>query len=241
MTGLAHSPVHAAYALRRSPALTCCVRAACLSLSGKAQVDFMTANVTLDDCVLVHLWDMELNMSRCRQSTADRGASRPVETVLNVLDLDGIGTQTYGLLPYLKAIARIDEDNYPETLGATLVLNAPWIFGALWKIIKGFLDPVVAAKVIVLDGDWKKTLLDTYIDADALPAEYGGKCNCAGGCIPMYKAEDIKASCVLHRSSDVFASPLPRADRATSPSPSLSVTACPCTCTESTSLRRGST
>lgn len=39
------------------------------------------------------------------------------------------------------------EANYPESLGAVLVHKAPWVFQGIWKIIRGWLDPVVAAKV----------------------------------------------------------------------------------------------
>jgi hypothetical protein len=39
------------------------------------------------------------------------------------------------------------EANYPESLGVVLVHKAPWVFQGIWKIIKGWLDPVVASKV----------------------------------------------------------------------------------------------
>lgn len=39
------------------------------------------------------------------------------------------------------------EANYPECLGSVLVHKAPWLFQGIWKIIRGWLDPVVASKV----------------------------------------------------------------------------------------------
>ena len=36
---------------------------------------------------------------------------------------------------------------YPERLCKTYVINAPMIFTGMWRIIKSFLDPVVASKV----------------------------------------------------------------------------------------------
>lgn len=39
------------------------------------------------------------------------------------------------------------EANYPESLGSVLIYKAPWIFQGIWKIIRGWLDPVVASKV----------------------------------------------------------------------------------------------
>lgn len=47
----------------------------------------------------------------------------------------------------VKFMIKIFEANYPESLGAVLVHKAPWLFQGIWKIIRGWLDPVVAAKV----------------------------------------------------------------------------------------------
>ena len=47
----------------------------------------------------------------------------------------------------VKFMIKVFEANYPESLGTILVHKAPWLFQGIWKIIKGWLDPVVAAKV----------------------------------------------------------------------------------------------
>jgi hypothetical protein len=47
----------------------------------------------------------------------------------------------------VKFMIKCFEANYPESLGVVLIHKAPWIFSGIWNIIKGWLDPVVAAKV----------------------------------------------------------------------------------------------
>ncbi|KAG8157793.1 hypothetical protein KVR01_012455 [Diaporthe batatas] len=47
----------------------------------------------------------------------------------------------------VKFMIKCFEANYPESLGSVLVHKSPWIFQGIWKIIKGWLDPVVASKV----------------------------------------------------------------------------------------------
>ena len=47
----------------------------------------------------------------------------------------------------VKFMIKVFEANYPESLGTVLVHKAPWLFQGIWKIIRGWLDPVVAAKV----------------------------------------------------------------------------------------------
>ena len=63
------------------------------------------------------------------------------------------------------------EANYPESLGAILVYKAPWIFSGIWKIIKGWLDPVVASKIHFCSGESE---LEQYIDRKHMLKELGG-------------------------------------------------------------------
>ena len=63
------------------------------------------------------------------------------------------------------------EANYPESLGAVLVHKAPFVFLAIWNIIKGWLDPVVASKI-----HFTKSLedLEQYIPRSQIMKELGG-------------------------------------------------------------------
>lgn len=71
----------------------------------------------------------------------------------------------------LKFMIKIFEANYPESLGAVLVHKAPWVFQGIWTIIKGWLDPVVAAKV-----HFTKSVedLELYIPRSQIVKELGG-------------------------------------------------------------------
>jgi CRAL/TRIO domain len=72
----------------------------------------------------------------------------------------------------LKFMIKIFEANYPESLGAVLVHKAPWVFQGIWAIVKGWLDPVVAAKV-----HFTKSVddLEVFIDRASIVKELGGK------------------------------------------------------------------
>jgi CRAL/TRIO domain len=63
------------------------------------------------------------------------------------------------------------EANYPESLGAVLVHKAPWIFQGVWKIIRGWLDPVVASKVHFTND---LADLSAFIDEKNVIKELGG-------------------------------------------------------------------
>lgn len=70
----------------------------------------------------------------------------PVDTATIVFDMTGFSMANMDYTP-VKFMIKCFEANYPESLGAVLVHKAPWVFQGIWKIIKGWLDPVVAGKV----------------------------------------------------------------------------------------------
>jgi len=71
----------------------------------------------------------------------------------------------------VKFMIKCFEANYPESLGTVLVYKAPWLFNAVWNIIRGWLDPVVAGKV-----HFVKTVddLQKFVPMDQIPTELGG-------------------------------------------------------------------
>lgn len=71
----------------------------------------------------------------------------------------------------VKFMIKVFEANYPESLGCVLVHKSPWIFQGIWKIIKGWLDPVVAAKVHFTNGPED---LQQFIPRSQIISELGG-------------------------------------------------------------------
>ena len=63
------------------------------------------------------------------------------------------------------------EANYPESLGSVLVYKSPWIFSGIWKIIKGWLDPVVAGKVHFVSNVKE---LEAFVPRTQIPRELDG-------------------------------------------------------------------
>ncbi|KAI3212524.1 hypothetical protein CBS147311_97 [Penicillium roqueforti] len=70
----------------------------------------------------------------------------PIETATIIFDMTDFGMANMDYAP-VKFMIKCFEANYPESLGAVLIHKAPWIFSSIWGVIKGWLDPVVAAKI----------------------------------------------------------------------------------------------
>ncbi|KAJ5714835.1 uncharacterized protein N7483_012016 [Penicillium malachiteum] len=95
----------------------------------------------------------------------------PVESMAIVFDLTSFSLSNWELAP-VKFIIDCFQENYPESLGAMIFYNAPWIFSGFWKIIYGLLDPVVASKVHFISGAKE---LETLVAPEHIIKELGGE------------------------------------------------------------------
>ena len=80
-----------------------------------------------------------------------------IESTCQIFDLtDGNITKLMSrdCLRLLKLGAKIAQDYYPETMGACWVVNAPFLFYALYAIVKGFLDERTRQKVRILGSNF---------------------------------------------------------------------------------------
>ncbi|KAI0475228.1 CRAL-TRIO domain-containing protein [Xylariaceae sp. FL0804] len=117
-----------------------------------------------------------------RLPACSRKAGHLLETSCTVMDANGVSVLNPGeIYKFIQQASRMSNDNYPERLGKMYVINVGFFVRTAWSVVKGFLDPVTASKIFILSSDYKKTLLD-QIPAENLPARYGGKCKCEGGC-----------------------------------------------------------
>lgn len=70
----------------------------------------------------------------------------PVDTATIIFDMTDFSLANMDYSP-VKFMIKVFEANYPESLGRVIVYKAPWIFSQFWRIIRGWLDPVVASKI----------------------------------------------------------------------------------------------
>ncbi|KAG5774227.1 hypothetical protein H9Q69_003927 [Fusarium xylarioides] len=102
--------------------------------------------------------------------TARMTLQPPVDTACIVFDMTGFSMANMDYTP-VKFMIKCFEANYPESLGAVLVHKAPWLFQGIWMVIRGWLDPVVAAKVHFTNN---RAELEEFIAPDHLIKELEG-------------------------------------------------------------------
>ena len=103
-------------------------------------------------------------------------AGRHISQTLAVMDLKGVGLRHLSgdVKRILGSITRTDQDNYPETLGKTLIINAPTVFRAIWTVVKPMLDPRTQAKIQVCSGDYMPELT-RWVAIENIPSYLGGQ------------------------------------------------------------------
>ena len=117
-----------------------------------------------------------------RLPACSKAIGHPVETSCTILDLSNVSLSNfYRVKDYVMQAASIGQDRYPETMGKFYIINAPWAFTAVWAVIKPWLDEVTVKKIDIIGASYKEKLL-AQITAENLPKEFGGKCDCEGGC-----------------------------------------------------------
>ncbi|KAF7198051.1 Sec14 cytosolic factor [Pseudocercospora fuligena] len=148
---------------------------------GKVDLEAMR-KISTDDRMLQNLVVEYEKLADPRLPAASRKAGVLLETCCTIMDFKGVGlmkaNQVYG---YVQRASAISQDYYPERLGKLYLINTPWGFSSVFAVVKRFLDPVTVAKIHVLGSGYQKELL-SQVPAENLPVEFGGKCNCPGGC-----------------------------------------------------------
>ncbi|TQS36231.1 hypothetical protein Golomagni_03325 [Golovinomyces magnicellulatus] len=102
--------------------------------------------------------------------TARMLLASPVDTASVLFDMSGFSMANMDYAP-VKFMIKCFEANYPECLGVVLVHKAPWVFQGIWKIIRGWLDPVVASKVVFTNTVEE---MEEYISRSQIIKELGG-------------------------------------------------------------------
>jgi len=100
--------------------------------------------------------------------------------VVSLFDVRGVTPSDFwgDVTDFIRMVSSIMGTHYPERTETMFVINSPWSFQVIWKVIKRFLDPVTLSKVYICsDNSYKEKLLE-FFDPENVPKIYGGTCNC---------------------------------------------------------------
>ena len=138
-----------------------------------------------------------------RLPACSRVFGRDISQYISIFDLKGVSMSmvTKKLIDFVKLTGQISGEYYPELVSKTYLVNAPFIFSAIWKTLKGFLPKSTVENVLICR-DTK--ILSEIIDIADLPEFLGGHCKCSNGCINS----DIGPWNPMGRKLDQFGAPM---------------------------------
>mmetsp|Transcript_4921 Transcript_4921/g.8514 ORF Transcript_4921/g.8514 Transcript_4921/m.8514 type:complete len:457 (+) Transcript_4921:120-1490(+) len=133
--------------------------------------------------LLYHIWVRETAVRRAAATTRERSsgdagqASPPYYTC--VMDLKGCklaqaNTTFYSLL---QLVLEVDQNHFPGVVGQVVIVNAPFFFTVVWKVIRKYITPEMEQKVTIISADKSKIFagLSAFISREEIPADYGGE------------------------------------------------------------------
>lgn len=123
--------------------------------------------------VKLHCMSCEIMLNMDRHS----GSGAPIKDDRGmIIIMDLMGLRPWHLDPRLATafgkIAAVNSAHYPDTLAHVWVVNAPYLFNALSRMVQPFLDPDTVGKFHVSSGVPPE--LADCVGADCLPEELGG-------------------------------------------------------------------
>ena len=95
------------------------------------------------------------------------------EKFVGIAELKGWAYSNSHVRGYLSALS-ILQDYYPERLGKLFIVNAPYIFMKVWKIIYPFIDNKTKKKIVFVEKNKVKSTLLEEMDESQVPEIFGG-------------------------------------------------------------------
>lgn len=130
---------------------------------------------SLESVIKHHIWEQEHTCALLYSQSLKH--QRNISQFCIVVDIENmaLSTVTSEFLFLVKSIASIDQNHYPERMGATYIINCPTVFPMVWNIVKHWLDTKTTSKIKILKGkdEWLPIFQQAF-DPDQLPLEYGG-------------------------------------------------------------------
>jgi len=106
-----------------------------------------------------------------------RHHNRRIDRTVLIIDLADVNILKLfdgDLKTFLKFSSKMSQDYYPELLGKSFIINAPWVFKGIWSIVKIWLDKKTTEK-FVIDSGPAIDKLGECMDIRILPTYLGGQ------------------------------------------------------------------
>lgn len=102
-----------------------------------------------------------------------RGHQAGNEKIITVIDLQGISYKNVDIRAFVTGFQLV-QSYYPERLEKCFLLNMPWFFVSVWKMLSRFLDKATSEKMKIVSSKAEKEEFTNEVGATILPEMCGG-------------------------------------------------------------------
>mmetsp|Transcript_6239 Transcript_6239/g.5361 ORF Transcript_6239/g.5361 Transcript_6239/m.5361 type:complete len:205 (-) Transcript_6239:315-929(-) len=119
-------------------------------------------------------WLLHVRFPSCSNASKTK-----IDKIFSIVDLNGLTMDMFKEKnrEYVKLRLGLGQNNYPETMHSLFVINSPFIFKAIWAILKAFVAERTKKKIKILGSKYQKELFEV-VDPDNIPKQFGGNCTC---------------------------------------------------------------
>ncbi|TMW55717.1 hypothetical protein Poli38472_010599 [Pythium oligandrum] len=145
----------------------------------KMREEFLSRGVTEEEAIMHQVFLQEFLWNVVDPRVYPQG------TQIKVFDIKGVSMADVSgeVYNFMKNLGTTVAEYNPERMFHIFIVNPPSWFNLIWKVVSPSINPKTRDRVHVVRGpkEVTKALLQ-FIDEESLPIEYGGKCQCPGGC-----------------------------------------------------------
>eukprot|EP00746_Dinoflagellata_sp_MGD_P116743 gnl/MRDRNA2_/MRDRNA2_52559_c0_seq1.p1 gnl/MRDRNA2_/MRDRNA2_52559_c0~~gnl/MRDRNA2_/MRDRNA2_52559_c0_seq1.p1 ORF type:complete len:433 (+),score=58.47 gnl/MRDRNA2_/MRDRNA2_52559_c0_seq1:156-1454(+) len=127
---------------------------------------------SIEDWFLLYAWNLERWLQEMKWLSVK--FKRPIWKYTFIADAAGAGMNVLSHRRLITYVDKLASAHYPELIEKIVLINAPRIFTAVWRVICTIMDPETTSKVEIYSDVPTARLLE-LIDQDQLPCELGGK------------------------------------------------------------------
>lgn len=140
------------------------------------------------DVVDFMMYRKEIGFAKCDRITRSTRVLIKLVTVNDLNHVSLLAGTDKRFQVVLGESSKLSELHYPQLLDRAVLVNVPYIFSAIWSVMKNALSAKARSKVAICQGDTLKGDISQcpfakFINLQTLPSFVGGKCRCKGGCI----------------------------------------------------------
>ncbi|XP_021821134.1 sec14 cytosolic factor isoform X1 [Prunus avium] len=116
---------------------------------------------------VVHLLDKTI-------ASSFRGLEIGNEKLIGILDLQQISYKNVDARGLITGFQFL-QSYYPERLAKCFILNMPWFFVSVWRMVSRFLEKATAEKIVIVSNEDETKNFIKEVGEETLPEEYGGR------------------------------------------------------------------